>query len=125
MPTPLRVPHEAGVLVQRLAGPGALDISLAEAGVLLLDESHLLRREFDLLLGGFLFQLEPPLVSASDPLLVEDVLDGGGAHPNALQLQPVTDAVTAPRRAREAHLDDPLPNLLWGGHGVALLVHRG
>jgi hypothetical protein len=49
-------------------------MSLAEAGVLLLDESHLLRREFDLLLGGFLFQLKPPLVSASDPLFVEDVL---------------------------------------------------
>jgi len=46
-------------------------VSVAEAGVLLLDEGNLLGRKFELLLGGSLFELKPPLVAAPDPRLVE------------------------------------------------------
>ncbi len=52
-------------------------VSLAEVGVLLLDEDHLFRRELDLLLGRPL-QLKPPLIARAQALFAEDVLYGEG-----------------------------------------------
>jgi len=71
------VPHEEGILVEKLAWPPRLDVSLTKAGVVLFDKSDLLDRKLDLLLGCLLFQPKPSLVSTPGPLLVEDVLYGG------------------------------------------------
>jgi hypothetical protein len=68
------VPNEEGVLVQQLTGPTRFDVSLAKAGVLLLDEGHLFHRELDLRLGSLLLQLEPPLIASAQAFLIEDVL---------------------------------------------------
>jgi hypothetical protein len=45
----LQVTHEEGVLIQQLARPAALDETLAEARVLLLEEVDLLLGELDCL----------------------------------------------------------------------------
>ena len=57
-------------------GAAALHMTLPKAGVGLLDQGHLLRREFDRLLRSQLFQLEPALIFAAHPMLDQDVLHG-------------------------------------------------
>jgi len=64
------VHHEEGILVEELAWPPRLDVSLTKARVMLFDKRYLLDRKLDLLLGRLLFQPKPSLVSAPDPLLV-------------------------------------------------------
>ncbi len=76
------------------------------------------------MLGQFLVQLEPALIAAPKTLLVQDVLNGRGAHRDAFELQLIAYAITAPRRVSHAQGSDPLPYCFRGDHGVAF-VNRG
>ena len=47
-----------GILAQQLARPAGLDVAFPEAGVVLLDQRHLLRCQCQGFLGSLLFQFE-------------------------------------------------------------------
>lgn len=106
------------ILAQQLARPAALDVSLSEGRIGLLDPGDLLWGELDFLLDGSRFQLQQPVVSTPHAVLVEDTLNGWRADTDAFQLQSVMQPVAAASGVIDTQRQQLLNNLGWCGLGM-------
>jgi hypothetical protein len=93
---------------------------LAEAGVQLLEEGHLLRAQLDGLLGILPLQRQPALVPGAQPFVVQDLLHRDRRHPPAFQRQQRLDPVAAVSRVGQRQLFDPRHHLRSRRHRMRL-----
>lgn len=96
-------------------------MTFTENGILLLQELHLFSSQLDGFLAKLLFQLQPAVVAAAHLVAVEDLLNGGRTDADTIQLEPVTQAITAPGGMGQAQGQNPFFYLRWCGLGMGMV----
>lgn len=106
------------VLGKHFLGAAALNMSLSEARIGLLDLCHLLWTQLDLVCETAFFELEQPLVTSTHFMLIENILNGRIADSDPFQCKTVAELVASPGRIFQAKCQYPLHLLGRGDQGI-------